>query len=128
MKCAGTNDERMIQQRMRARRKFVDKMTMLFEAADNTGDGSISREEFVKILTNERVQLWLQAMDFHIRDPEAFFAMIDTQGDGDVDAQELITGMAQLCGPSTQIFMKMSQDKVLHELTGLRHALYDLQN
>merc|ERR1712048_456105 len=128
MKCASTNDQRMIQQRMRAKQHFVDKMTMLFEHADDTGDGTISQEEFVKIMESERVKLWLQAMEFNIPEPVAFFRMIDTEGDGELDAKELITGMSRMRGPATQISMKMSHDSLLQQFGFLGKAIHDWED
>lgn len=98
MKCASLDDELMIQRRERQRKKFMEKMAYLFEQADKTGDGFISRAEFKQALSHPRVRLWLQAMDFNIPDPGAVFDRLDVSGDGQLEFHELLKGMANLKG------------------------------
>merc|ERR1719159_299886 len=109
MKCASMNDEMMIQQKARAKNKFVQKMTSLFDEADDSGDGVINKKEFVEIMENERVKFWLQSMDVNIHDPAEFFHLLDVEGDGELNGEELINGMTRLRGSATQIRMIMTQ-------------------
>lgn len=127
MKCASLDDDLMIQAKERAKRKFTEKMQLLFRECDTSGDGSVSLDEFVDIMKDSRVQLWLQAMELNIQDPSKFFIMLDVGGDGELNANELITGMGQLKGPCSQLSLATTERTFLKEFQGLRAAQSELR-
>lgn len=88
----------------------------------------MSQDEFKSILSDARVKMWLQAMELNIRDPMRFFAMLDVEGDGVLNAEELISGMAVLKGPSTQLHMEMTERVILRHLRDIETVMQTVQN
>jgi len=98
-KCAQMDDDLMIKNRERTKRRFRQKMTGLFAAADTSGDGLLSKEEFVEIVRDDKVAMWLQAMDLWVRNPNHLFEYL--AGDKhELKMQELVKGVAKLKGPA----------------------------
>lgn len=56
----------------------------VFKAADENGDGSVTREEFRNFLASLGVSAWLDSSD-----SENLFAQFDTSGDGQINLKEL---------------------------------------
>lgn len=101
-KVAGSDDKIMMRQRERERRLHTKKMKVLFEHADESGDGVLDIDEFRQVMKNQSVRTWLAAQDLHMNSPEAsdqLFRLLD-DGDGALMAQELVEGVARLKGPA----------------------------
>eukprot|EP00931_Biecheleriopsis_adriatica_P031413 TRINITY_DN18428_c0_g1_i1.p1 TRINITY_DN18428_c0_g1~~TRINITY_DN18428_c0_g1_i1.p1 ORF type:complete len:1215 (-),score=254.82 TRINITY_DN18428_c0_g1_i1:49-3525(-) len=104
---AANDDVVMMNSRERAVKTHTKKMTALFKAADENGDGRLDAEEFTKIINDPIVVNWLAAMGFeagHIKGKD-LFKLIDTDGGGDLDASEMIRGVAGLKGPASSLGM-----------------------
>ncbi|CAJ1336444.1 unnamed protein product [Effrenium voratum] len=101
-KVAGSDDKIMMRQRERERKLHTKKMKVLFEHADESGDGILDIEEFRQVMENPSVRTWLAAQDLHMNSPEAsdqLFRLLD-DGDAALTAQELVEGVARLKGPA----------------------------
>jgi len=101
-KVAGSDDKIMMRQRERERRLHTKKMKVLFEHADESGDGVLDIDEFRQVMKNPSVRTWLAAQDLHMNTPEAsdqLFRLLD-DGDAALTAQELVEGVARLKGPA----------------------------
>merc|ERR1712216_328575 len=74
-------------------------MLTFFDDADVGKDGTVSCEEFVEIMKDERVNTWLEAMDLRIRDvgAERVFAYL-AGPDMSLTRDELCFGMSRLRG------------------------------
>lgn len=116
LRVANNNDQIMVMQKKRRQRETREKMTRLFKAADKSGDGEISLEEFLSVFENEIVKTWLSAQDLEIGDPTKFFWEI--AGDDDtITAQEMISGVGRLKGFARAIDMVhlVKDHDVLHK-------------
>lgn len=111
-KCAAMDDELMIQGRERSKQKFKDKMLRLVEAADSSGDGCLSLNEFKDIVQEPRVHSWLQAMELNVLDIESTFSYLagsdqfSTQritSDTVISPEELCKGVQRLRGGAQEI-------------------------
>merc|ERR1719401_1305441 len=89
--------------------KHTEKMKRLFKAADMSGDGLISLNEFQEIMELPSVRMWLAAQDISVPDTNAFFRML-AKGDDTISAVELVTGVAQLKGPAKATELRQLQD------------------
>merc|ERR1719498_1449333 len=67
-KVAQTDDMVMVRQKKRATAILRKKMTLLFEALDNSGDGELDYEEFATISEIPEVKTWLAAMEIETED------------------------------------------------------------
>mmetsp|Transcript_46258 Transcript_46258/g.107572 ORF Transcript_46258/g.107572 Transcript_46258/m.107572 type:complete len:578 (+) Transcript_46258:61-1794(+) len=106
-KVAATDDTIMVRQKQKAVNMHKKKMKLLFETADETGDGQLSLEEFRALLqgdakTSQWIKLWLASMDLDVSDVDTLYHLID-DGDGGITADELVRGISRLKGPARSI-------------------------
>merc|ERR1719409_1397492 len=92
-KVASTDDDLMIVQKQRDHAKHVDKMSRLFAEADKNKDGTVSRDEFKELLSKEKMNLWLAAMEI---EPTMRLYDFCDDGDDELTANELVEGLARL--------------------------------
>merc|ERR1719359_422433 len=59
LQVASHDSEIQISDKLSQKSKYKEDVKQLFQAADKTGDGRVSHEEFEDILNNPRVQTWL---------------------------------------------------------------------
>eukprot|EP00929_Paragymnodinium_shiwhaense_P109886 TRINITY_DN7646_c0_g1_i2.p1 TRINITY_DN7646_c0_g1~~TRINITY_DN7646_c0_g1_i2.p1 ORF type:complete len:615 (-),score=102.04 TRINITY_DN7646_c0_g1_i2:87-1931(-) len=74
------------------------RMKQLLLEGDDSQDGNLSMREFKDLLSDKQVQKWLLAQEIELKDVELAFSLIDSSGDGSVDAEELVRGLARLKG------------------------------
>merc|ERR1719240_1557789 len=77
-------------------------MIALYNAADSTGVGYISREAFLGILQSQKMRTWLSAQDVEVGDGLLLFDLMD-DGDDRLTAAELVRGMARMKGPARSL-------------------------
>jgi voltage-gated sodium channel len=133
MKAAAEDDRVNIIRKQKASLLYAEKMQQLFEEADISGDGLVSRGEFNEILARNEVRIWLSAMDFDIMDQEAdiVFALLDTDKDGSVSIGELIAGMTKLKGAARKVDLRNIQTEVTSlasRLDGIGQAVHALRS
>jgi len=97
-KVAATDDMIMVRQKKRASEMMKSKMTALFEALDQEGDGTISRSEFVVIGDIPEVKTWLASMDIETDDLSTLFNLIDDDGSGGITTEELVARVPRIKG------------------------------
>eukprot|EP00930_Biecheleria_cincta_P004041 TRINITY_DN104945_c0_g1_i1.p1 TRINITY_DN104945_c0_g1~~TRINITY_DN104945_c0_g1_i1.p1 ORF type:complete len:557 (-),score=92.42 TRINITY_DN104945_c0_g1_i1:3-1673(-) len=102
-KVAATDDFVMLRQKERDRRLHMAKMGLLFEQADDNGDGVLDPDEFRNVLMNRKVKTWLAAQDLRVEDGDKLFKLIDVDGDQGLTAEELVIGVERLKGPARSI-------------------------
>lgn len=98
---AAENDDKIMMRNTEKKRdQHIKKMKSLFEAADETGDGVLDREEFIQVMTDPEIVNWLAAMDLQIADPNALFDMVIGEHDeeGTINAEQLVRGVGRLKG------------------------------
>mmetsp|Transcript_49127 Transcript_49127/g.116997 ORF Transcript_49127/g.116997 Transcript_49127/m.116997 type:complete len:1543 (-) Transcript_49127:199-4827(-) len=121
-KVAMTDDTIMMRQRERQIRSHTKKMNLLFEAADEDGNGLLDKEEFMQIVGEPSVQLWLSAMGLDSSDAENLFTLL-AEDKGSLTAEELVKGTSRLKGAarSLDLAILMEEHKFFKdEVEGLR--------
>eukprot|EP00439_Symbiodinium_sp_Y106_P079711 s768_g18.t1 len=91
-------------------------VAVLFEAADDNGDGRLDRQEFQDILEDPIVARWLSAMGFDTSD---IFDLLCANDAGDLSAEEMIHGVEKLSGPASSLNMA----RLLYEGESLRRRV-----
>lgn len=109
-KVASTDDEIMIMQKQRENESHRFKMERLFASADDGGDGTLSRDEFVEILSHETVRTWLSAMDISTEDVDTLFTLLSERTGHDVEGGRLsvndfLMGTTRLRGSAKSLDM-----------------------
>jgi hypothetical protein len=113
---AANDAEVMLQERVKQKDKYVAKLRSIFRAVDTSGDGKASLDEFLVVIQNPMVKVWLQLLELEVHDASALFRLLDN-GDGEITYDEFITGVMRLKGQarSTDIVSVMhSTDRTLN--------------
>mmetsp|Transcript_72492 Transcript_72492/g.162866 ORF Transcript_72492/g.162866 Transcript_72492/m.162866 type:complete len:197 (-) Transcript_72492:75-665(-) len=101
-KVAAGDDELMIAQRQRDAAKHMRKMKLLFQEADDSGDGYLTFSEFQEVMQDPRIKSWLAAMDLDVNDIELVWDLVDNglgaDQDHRINAEELSRGFQRLKG------------------------------
>merc|ERR1712048_322325 len=100
---AANDDELMIMKKERQTKKDLAKIKQLFNEADESGDGLLTRKEFDNILHDPRVKVWLAAMGLDTHDPALMFELMDKNSNDVISAPEFVHGFGRLRGPSRSI-------------------------
>jgi len=121
---AKLDDDMMVLQRERMVRKHTEKMQVLFSAADTSGTGFLSFEDFDRVIQDEKMKMWLSAMDLDVRNARLAFELLD-DGDNKLSADELIQGVALLKGNArsidlmaTHVMIRRLEKLMLQQMSG----------
>jgi len=120
---SATDDTIMITQKQRQIITHTKKMSVLFKAADEDGNGILDREEFKGMMEDPSVVTWLSSMGLEVNDADTLFTMVakDAERDSEITAVELVKSVAHLKGNAKSLDMAV----VMQENRGL---LDDVQN
>lgn len=94
---ASADMEEMIHEKMRDKAAFAQKLLDFFMAADISGDGYLTVEEFDAILQDERVKAYLSILELDTFQTRQLFEMLD-DGDQKVSMEEFVKGALRLKG------------------------------
>eukprot|EP00931_Biecheleriopsis_adriatica_P093717 TRINITY_DN6744_c0_g1_i1.p1 TRINITY_DN6744_c0_g1~~TRINITY_DN6744_c0_g1_i1.p1 ORF type:complete len:1338 (+),score=244.77 TRINITY_DN6744_c0_g1_i1:61-4074(+) len=102
---AANDDLILMSSQERAVKLHTKKISKLFEAADQDGNGRLDEEEFEQIMDDPTVVSWLSAMGFEANYVNAadIYRLLDTAGKGDLTAEEMIRGVSRLKGPASSL-------------------------
>jgi hypothetical protein len=99
-----TNDaETQAHEQHKKSRQYVTKLRNLFQAVDTSGDGSLTLDEFKRILKNPEVVVILKMFDVEVNDAEQLFHMLDTHMCGEITFDDFMRGMSRLKGPARSV-------------------------
>lgn len=111
-----TDDEILIMQQEKNKRKLAKKMRELFHECDRTGTGLVSWEDFRDVVNDHRIQTWLSAMDLDVHDARLVFDLLDT-GDHMISADDLVRGFSRLKGSAKSLDLAALRREI--------HAIFD---
>eukprot|EP00931_Biecheleriopsis_adriatica_P115868 TRINITY_DN9161_c0_g1_i1.p1 TRINITY_DN9161_c0_g1~~TRINITY_DN9161_c0_g1_i1.p1 ORF type:complete len:576 (-),score=118.11 TRINITY_DN9161_c0_g1_i1:217-1944(-) len=106
LETAASDKENVIQLQLQEKSKFVDTLKTLFAGWDDSGDGRCSLEEFENHLQDETTQALLSSLEIESRDAVMLFELLDTDGSGEVDLNEFVTGCITLRGGAKAVHME----------------------
>lgn len=99
MKVAQGDQEFIIMQRQKAMQALTEKLKMLFQELDTSGDGLLTWDEFSVVLKDDKMTALLSSMEIETQDLRTLFGLLDS-GDGMIDADEFATGVLAIKGPA----------------------------
>lgn len=98
------DDVLMVRQKERAANLHRAKMARLMREADaGNVDGTISREEWRKLVSDPQIKLWLASMELDAGDADHLFTLMDQQTDGEMTLDELVGGVNRLKGAARSL-------------------------
>jgi len=125
-KVASTDDTIMMNQKQRAIKTHTKKMSVLFKAADEDGNGMLEREEFCAMMKDDHVVTWLSSMGLEVADADTLFTMVAKESENGeaITAVEFVKGVARLKGNAKSIDMAV----MMHENRQLMAQVQKLQS
>jgi len=97
LQVAAADAEMVMRERVLQRNKYIQRLNDLFTAADTSGDGKISLEEFKDLMEQPQVMTWFQLLDLEVHEVVSLFNLLD-DGDGFVTHDEFLNGVMRLKG------------------------------
>lgn len=97
MKTASSDEELAFKQKERDVALYTRKVKKLFMTMDSSGDGTINKEEFAKLVNSPMLKFWMGQLELEYHDLMSLFEFLDN-GDGEITLMEFIEGAARLKG------------------------------
>lgn len=110
--------ELVVLEKERHNKRLTDNFWNVFQEADSSGDGHVDWAEFQDIISDRRLTMQLQALDFDANVCEGMFGLLD-DGDGKISFDEFINGVKRLKGPAKSVdvvIMAQQQSKMFESL------------
>lgn len=116
MKAAQADAVTAVSERMKASSDYINRLKDIFETADVSGDGELSRAEFKDMLSIPSIRHYLSHLDLEVHDAEGLFDLLD-DGDGQVTLAEFVSGMERMKGQarSADLVSLMHESKITRE-------------
>eukprot|EP00930_Biecheleria_cincta_P032148 TRINITY_DN22308_c0_g1_i1.p1 TRINITY_DN22308_c0_g1~~TRINITY_DN22308_c0_g1_i1.p1 ORF type:complete len:560 (-),score=105.72 TRINITY_DN22308_c0_g1_i1:34-1680(-) len=128
-KVANNDDAIMMRTTEKNRRNHVHKMSALFQLADSSGDGFLSRAEFIRTVNTGKIRTWLAAQEFQtsLLEGSELFELLC--GDDDrISVVEFVDGIAGLKGYARSLDIKLMMRAQMQLLKQLRRDGGDPEN
>jgi len=130
-KVATIDDKIMIMSKERARRTHIQKVNALFGHVDQDGNGFLDMHEFTNALADSGLRTWLAAMELEVRDNKQLFELLDADGDGQINVQELVDGVGRLKGVAKSydlVGVEKCNKKVMNDLQLMQNQLKRIED
>lgn len=84
------DDEMVFTEQMKERKKWLDDVQRIFEAADTDNTGFLDRPQFAAKMQDVQLQAWLRKIGIHVDSftMNGLFDLLDVDGDGYLDFDE----------------------------------------
>lgn len=95
-----------MEERKKQGAKYRNQLCEVFHNLDESGNGAITKEEFVAAMANPVLRKYLSVLGIDVYEVRSLFDVIDGEkGDGQIEAQEFIDGLLRLKGQARAIDM-----------------------
>lgn len=118
----------MINEQLKKKTAYLEKLAQAFEAMDESGDGHITLDEFENMLENPSVKAYLGVLDLEVNESRTLFHLLD-DGDGEITYAEFLSGVCRLKGQAKAVDLIVLQRDVTHlvdEIALLRNEISGL--
>merc|ERR1712151_1259413 len=77
---------------------LMQQMCQMFVDLDDDGSGTVTWAEFEQHLENPQMVEYLKVIDLDPHEAKKLFSMLDLDGSGEIDGEELVSGCLRLHG------------------------------
>jgi len=99
--------ELLVNLELRAKDEYKKKIKEFFAAADKTGSGMLSWQEFKEYLKNPSVSAYFASLDLDVSNAHRLFWLLDTDSNNSVSFDEFLDGCGRLKGHARSIDVNM---------------------
>lgn len=118
------SDDAMLMRGAENRRKMhIKKMAEFLQYTDNSGDGKISDIEWTDCLKNQHVHHWFSGQGLGLGEAGRLFRHLETDGDGKLSAEELVTGVSRLQGPAKSLDLAFFKEDFFQTMQALTETV-----
>eukprot|EP00928_Gymnodinium_smaydae_P046315 TRINITY_DN3084_c0_g3_i1.p1 TRINITY_DN3084_c0_g3~~TRINITY_DN3084_c0_g3_i1.p1 ORF type:complete len:555 (-),score=85.20 TRINITY_DN3084_c0_g3_i1:280-1944(-) len=103
---AASDRENVIQLQLQEKHRFVDTLQQMFAEMSDGEEGKLKQWHFEKHLERDHMQALLRSLEIEVRDAITLFELLDTNGSGEVDVEEFVTGCITLRGGAKAVHME----------------------
>lgn len=125
LKVAQLDDAMLMRTAQKLKELHLKKMTEFLKHTDTSGDGKISYSEWKHCLKSEFVHHWFSGQGLSLRDADRLFAMIESDGDGKLSLEELVTGVSRLQGTAKSLDLACLQEELGKRLEEMSTSIWD---
>lgn len=115
--------ELLIKEQILGAEKYQIQMMEIFEEMDTDGTNTISLDEFIAHLDDDRVRAYFETLKLDVTDAGALFTLLDTDHSGTLQIDEFIQGCQMLKGEARALDMRFMR----FEVHALRRDVMQLQ-
>jgi hypothetical protein len=119
---ASKDSDLMCQERLKQKESYARKLGQLFHAVDTSGDGKLSREEFLQVITHPFIKVFMQTLELEVHDAMALFEILD-DGDDMITYDEFTKGVMRLKGQARTMDIVC----LMHAVDGVWKSIEDLR-
>jgi len=94
---AARDADMMVRERSKKSSALKKELSELFDEADTSRDGVLSKEELAEVMSHPKVCLWLDELGIEVSDTSDLFELLD-DGDGSITVEEFVNGISRLKG------------------------------
>jgi len=95
---ASADTEMMVMERAKATKTIEQNMHALFQTADTNGDGLLTKDEFTKVLSNEKIKLWLGMLGVNAADAYSLYQTLACDHAEGISCDSFIYSIKRLKG------------------------------
>lgn len=111
LKTAASDEDLAFRQKERDIAAYNRKVRKLFCSIDGSGDGSISLDEFTKLVQSPKLKFWMSQLELEYHDLLSLFEFLDN-GDGQITLVEFIEGAQRLRGSAKALDIWRMETKI----------------
>jgi len=113
LEAANNDAEMLVQDRLHKKTTYVRKLEGIFQACDESGDGVLSEDELTELMSDPRVQVYLESLEIDVKETSALFRLL-SKGEGVISCDDFIEGILRCKGPARAIDQILVANDVKH--------------
>jgi len=130
MQSSAMSREIAVDEAISNRDAVVKEVIELFLEADEDGSGSLSWEEFEEFIKDEKIKSFFMALELDMSSVSRIFTLLDTSGDGKLEASEFVEGCIELRGMAKKVDITLLQREnafLLEKMGSVDQILHDMK-